>query len=131
MAWAGPLAKPETRKRVKGRRRRAEAKAVKAARAACVKRDGFCLASKVSACGGKSEWAHAEERRRSRTTGSKNPPEYRHDPAHSGMLCTKHHEQYDGKRLPMLDLDALCSTGWNGPLVAQEQGGKLVLIARV
>lgn len=122
--WApGPHFKTKTIKKVKGRRKRAERKVIQSVRPACVKRDGFCLARDVSTCEGKSEWAHAEDRRRSRTMGSKNDPEYRHATAHSGMLCTKHHEQYDGKRQPRLTIYALQFTrGWDGTLRLQEDG---------
>lgn len=83
-----------TRKRLKGRRARAEAKVKKAVRAACVERDGYCLVATrvgLGGCAGPSEWAHLAGHRRSQTRGM--APEQRHDTRWTAMLCRRHHSQ--------------------------------------
>ena len=82
-----------TRKTVKSKRQRDEAKVKKAVRAECVTRDGYCFAGNLGApdCKGPSEWAHFAGHRRSQTRGM--APERRHSTHFSGMLCRKHHRQ--------------------------------------
>lgn len=84
-----------SRKRLKGRKARAEARVKKQVRAECEERDGYCLVLTrvgiVGDCKGRSTWAHFAGHRRSQTRGL--PPERRHDTRFSGMLCTKHHGQ--------------------------------------
>lgn len=128
--------KPEKRKRLKARKKRAETTVKKNVRMLCVEREGFCALNSaamrwrngpkaftglkdvvlippndVGACHGQSEWAHMHAKRRSKTLGL--PPEKRHDTAHSLMLCHKHHEDYDAKRLV---ITALTRKGADGPL---------------
>lgn len=96
-----PIAKPEPRTRVKGRKDRAETKVKQSVRAKCVERDGDCrfhqrsaeLTHLVGECQGESEWAHLGEKRRAKTRGM--APEARHTTAGSLMLCTAHHTAYD------------------------------------
>lgn len=90
----------DTRKRVKGRKDRAEAKVKKQVRAECEARDGYCLVLTrvgiLGQCKGRSTWAHLSGYRRSQTRGM--PPERRHDTRFSGMLCVQHHKlEEDGK----------------------------------
>ncbi len=123
--------KPESRKRVKGWKDRAEAKQIKTVRATCVERDGKCRVFKTLTgehggwailgalvqlemeylCDGPSEWAHMHSRRRSQTRNQS--PEQRHDTAHSLMLCRFHHAEYDAHRL---HITALTRKGADGPL---------------
>lgn len=123
------LAKPEPRKRTKGRKDRAEAKVTHVVRALCVLRDGGCrmagqtifgdiysyaLAFERTVggdCDGPSEWAHMHAKRRSQTRGQ--APELRHDTAHLLMLCRFHHVEYDAHRLK---ITALTRKGADGPL---------------
>lgn len=89
----------DTRKRIAGRKRRAEAKVKQEVRAKCVTRDGDCRLQKAPwhDCGGESEWAHFEEKKRARTRGM--PPEERHTTEGSLMLCTTAHRDYDAGRM--------------------------------
>lgn len=84
-----------TRKRLKGRKERAEVVVIKAVRKAVKARDGYCLVATrigiVGQCEGWSTWAHFAGHRRSQTRGL--PPEQRHDTRFSGQLCVKHHQQ--------------------------------------
>jgi hypothetical protein len=129
-----PLAKtyrtPKSPRRIRPRRTpKAERQQIEAVRAQCVERDGDCRATgfyfdgeqwrtderlsqeQRGPCYGDSEWAHMHARRRSKTRGM--APEYRHDTAHSLMLCHKHHEDYDAKRLI---ITAITRRGADGPL---------------
>jgi len=118
-----PLAKPEPRRRVKARAQRAEAKQLKSVRAMCVERDGECRAclltqndhitfgAWLAPHGGPSELAHMHGRRRSKTRGM--APEIRHDTKHCLMLCRKHHQDYDAKKLI---ITAQSRRGADGPL---------------
>jgi len=87
------LPKGRTRKQLKSRRDRLEAKIKAAVRAACVERDGECLvatrAGVFGECGGVPEWAHLFPHRRSQTRGL--APEIRHSTLTTAMLCTTHH----------------------------------------
>jgi hypothetical protein len=99
VTWTEPHFKHDapTRKRLKGRKDRTEAKVKRQVRAECVVRDGDCLVTRathsgpVSACKGPSTWAHFAGHRRSQTRGM--APERRHDTRFSGMLCERHHGQ--------------------------------------
>lgn len=87
-----------SRKRLKGRKDRAEAKVKKQVRAEVEARDGYCLVLKLGlpGCKGRSTWAHLNGHRRSQTRGM--APERRHDTRFSAMLCQRHHKQEeDGK----------------------------------
>lgn len=102
-----PIAKPETRKRVKGRKQRRAARVVKSVRAQCVERDGYCRVAAQfmdAKCEGVSEWAHLGDKRRFKTRGR--APESRHTTAGSLMLCTAHHRAYDQRRLAIVGEDA-------------------------
>jgi hypothetical protein len=80
-----------TRKRLKGRKDRAEARIKKAVRAEVEVRDGYCLVRKLGlpGCKGRSTWAHLSGHRRSQTRGM--APERRHDTRFTAMLCERHH----------------------------------------
>jgi hypothetical protein len=82
-----------TRKRLKGRKDRAEIAVKRAVRAECVERDGYCFVGKlgIPGCKGPSEWAHLAGHRRSQTRGM--APERRHSSLWTAMLCKKHHMQ--------------------------------------
>jgi hypothetical protein len=69
------------------------------------------------ACRGRSEFAHFGEKRRSKTVGQ--APEERHDRAHSLMMCTKHHKDYDEHRLW---IEALTERVCDGPLRFKRDG---------
>lgn len=116
--------KPEKRKTTKGRKDRAEDKQKHMVRMLCALRDGGCrmagptIFSDVYSyetafvdCRGESEWAHMHSRRRAKTRNM--APEIRHDSAHSLMLCTKHHQDYDAHKLR---ITALTRKGADGPL---------------
>jgi hypothetical protein len=103
-----PIPKPTPRKRVKGRKQRAERAVKQSVRAACVERDGGCRAATWT-CSGPLEWAHLV--RRSLTRGES--PERRHNTATSLMLCRFHHQQEEAGRLKVF---ALTDEGCDGPL---------------
>lgn len=94
VTWTEPHFKSHlvTRKRVKGRKARAEVKVKRAVRAECVTRDGHCLVATrigiVGECRGQSVWSHFAGHRRSQTRGM--APERRHTTLFSGMLCQRH-----------------------------------------
>lgn len=93
--WTGSQFKHDipTRKRLKSKKDRDEAKVKKAVRAECVERDGYCLVGKlgVLGCKGRSTWAHLSGHRRSQTRGM--PPTIRHNTMWTAMLCERHHSQ--------------------------------------
>lgn len=117
--------KPTKRKTIKGRKARAESKQKHMVRMLCVARDGKCrliicgnsindvfgTSDLALTCEGVSEWAHMHARRRSQTRNM--APEIRHDSAHSLMLCTKHHTDYDAHKLR---ITSLTRKGADGPL---------------
>lgn len=121
--------KGKTRKQLKARKDRDEARIKKLVRAACVVRDGYCRLHglrpitfddalgdcihiyELMRCVGPSEWAHFGKKKRARTRGMK--PEERHDTAHSLMLCRSAHEAYDAGRLK---ITALTRHGCDGRL---------------
>jgi hypothetical protein len=120
-AFTGSIAKPELRRRVKGRAKRQEKKVVDRVRAQCVARDGDCrighATSLFGACSGESEWAHLEGSRRFETRGQ--DPEDRHTTAGSLMACTAHHQMYDRHELAIEPLmpegaDSTLRFVWNG-----------------
>jgi hypothetical protein len=94
-----PQPKPELRKRIKGRNDRIEAKVEQQVQALVAARDGECRlqGQGFGVCGGASEWAHLEDKRRAKTRGM--PPEVRHTTADTAMLCTIHHRRYDASEL--------------------------------
>jgi hypothetical protein len=108
------LPKGTPRKRVKGRKQRAERAVKQSVRAACVERDGRCRMSGED-CDGPSEWAHLAGYRRSQTRGM--GPEERHDTRTSLMLCRRHHamEERGELRVTFFTLD-----GCDGPLHISE-----------
>lgn len=80
-----------TRKQVKSAKARAEAKVIKAVRAACVERDQGCrLAGHFGVCQGQISWCHMEGKRRHQTRNM--APEERHGTAWTVMLCGRHAE---------------------------------------
>jgi hypothetical protein len=113
--------KPEKRARVKARNRREAAKIVRQVRAACVARDGYCRYgaerfrrrgwSGFDDCQGESQWAHLDYYRRFKTRGRE--PAYRHNTANSCMLCARHHQQYDERKL---NYTCLSDLGADGPI---------------
>lgn len=113
--------KGPTRKTLKGRKTRAEAKVKRSVRAACVERDGYCRMGSwaegdvggwfTAMCSGKSEWAHRAGHRRSQTRGQ--APAVRHTTKHSLMLCTRHHAMEEAGKLMVVYLTA---RGCDGPL---------------
>lgn len=119
------FAKPEPRRRVKGRKARAESKVQQSVRQQVMARDQTCRASmKLGSdfasgdgwisrekCGGKLEWAHMHSRRRAHTVNE--PPEQRYTTATSLCLCTRHHAAYDAHQM---DITALTRDGANGKL---------------
>jgi len=113
--------KPETRKRIKRRKRRAEDKQKRIVRAQCVKRDGFCRLTGCGPCSGVSEWCHMGDKKRARTRGM--APEERHTTAGSFMGCTGHHRAYDAGEI---DMDPITTDGADGPLFVR-CGDKLAL----
>src|SRR5260221_361379 len=97
----------KTRKQVKGRKDRREAKVNKSVRAQCVDRDGECRLQIVvddknviwpmELCIGKSEWAHLGTKKRFKTRGQ--AADQRHSTWGSLMFCARHHRDYDRARL--------------------------------
>jgi hypothetical protein len=120
-----PQPKPRPRQSVQRANRRVAAKIVRAVRAACVERDGTCryaldagagdiwatISIKVMECDGESQWAHLEDKRRFKTRGL--PPEERHTTRESVMLCQRHHDDYDDRKLTV---EFLTERGADGPL---------------
>lgn len=108
--------KPPSRAHEKRRRRVLERAVIALVRAACVARDGRCHVFRRTSvpCAGPSEWAHAHPARRSKTRGK--PPEERHTPEQSLILCARHHDMYDNVdgrwRLFIDPVD--CRLGMNG-----------------
>lgn len=123
MTWAGPLDKPEPRKRIKARRKRQEAKVVADVRPQCVARDGYCRVSgwpNVGPCKGASAWSHFGEKKRFKTR--KMDPRYRHTTAGSLMLCNDaHHWAYDKNKLELVALNPVA--GCDGRLRATTDAG--------
>ena len=117
----GALVKPArgTRKRLKARGKRQEAKVAKSVREQCVKRDRYCALLYRSewrdwldlkmACSGPSEWAHIGKHRRCHTRGQ--APEARHTTKGSGMLCKRHHDAYDAHEF---DIEPQTAAGMDG-----------------
>lgn len=101
MLLSKPIAQPKgrTRKSLKAKRDRDEAKVKRATRAACVERDGACRLAGAW-CLGRSEMCHLPPRTRAATRNM--PPEYRHDPNFVAMLCSWHHDRLDGRIGPSL-----------------------------
>ncbi len=122
---AGPTA------RYRAKRRRAEYVVGQKVRERCVERDGGCRicdwennpddwhSDDLQAVdwfeAGPSEWAHMRENSRAKTRGMK--PEARHTTAHSLMLCQFHHDRYDGRHRPRIQITAMSDVlGCDGPL---------------
>ena len=120
------IPKGEPRKRVKGRKQRAERAVKQDVRAACLSRDHECRygagfwrddfdrpawLTKIEGCDGPSEWAHIAGHRRSQTRGQ--APERRHNTRTSLMLCKRHHGLEEAGKLKVIPLTA---RGCDGPL---------------
>jgi hypothetical protein len=103
--------KPEKRARAKARVKRQASAVEQRVRAQVVARDGDCRVGAsgwpavFGPCGGESEWAHLEDKRRFKTRGQ--PAEVRHTTAGSLMLCTAHHRAYDLHELFITPLTGL------------------------
>ena len=119
-----PVPKPEPRARVKGRAKRKASAVVRDVRAACVARDGYCRVgacySLLGPCGGDSQWAHLKEKQRSKTRGQ--PAEVRHTTQGSLMLCSQHHDRYDGRAGPKLTITAVSPDGAEGAIRFEANG---------
>ena len=116
-----PIPKPEKRKTIKARKDRHEHTVIDAVRREVALRDGYCRLQahpKLGGCHGPSEWAHLPEARRSQTRGR--PAEERHQVQLCVLLCTKHHNELDGRALPARTLTLTPATPLkaNGPLRA-------------
>lgn len=105
--------KGTSRKTLKGRKDRREHLVEQQVRATVVVRDGDCrlFGRALGVCGGESEWAHLDPKRRFQTRGL--PPEERHTTKASVMFCTTHHQAYDAHRF---DVVYLTPDGADGPL---------------
>ena len=97
--------------------RRQERKLIDSVRAQCVDRDGTCRVGRnltlgfLGPCGGHPEWAHIGDFRRFKTR--RMDPTFRHQSAHSAMLCGAHHDLYDAH---VFDIQELTDQGADGPL---------------
>lgn len=119
-----PQPKGETRKQIKGREQRHEAKIKNDVRAECVVRDGYCRVETLAVkgdvrqwdppCSGWSEWCHLGDKKRARTRGM--DPGIRHTTAGSLMMCQGHHAHYDHGLMFILGSDGEEATDANGPL---------------
>ena len=100
-------AKPERRKRTKGRKSSKESARKRSIRARCIERDGYCRIGKdaddYTDCIGPSGWAHFGEFKRTRTRGQ--DAERRHTTAGSFMACKAHHNDYDACELIIVAVD--------------------------
>jgi hypothetical protein len=87
--------KGKTKRQLKARKDRQEARVKRSVRAEVAKADGFCRLSEIEdhICSGRSEWAHLGDKKRARTR--KQTPEVRHTTAGTLMLCTPAHRAYD------------------------------------
>lgn len=115
-----------TRKVEKAKAERVEKKVKTDVRSKCVARDGDCrigngavgivdqIVGEIGECDGPSEWAHLEEKKRSKTRGQE--PEVRHTTAGSCILCRRHHNRYDGRERPAIAVAKLTKRGADGPL---------------
>jgi hypothetical protein len=118
-----------TRKAEKAKAGRVETKVKGLVRAHVAARDGSCALQRagygdlvvgdLAECAGPGEWAHLEEKRRSKTRGQ--APEVRHTPTGSCILCRRHHARYDGRERPRLEIEALSTRGADGPLRFKEK----------
>lgn len=137
-----PLSRPtqkkgSTAKRI-AKRKRAEGPVIKAVRAQCVERDGYCRIGSLTAdalgdyfaeelfvpaladgCSGPSEWSHIKDTSRAKTRNMK--PEVRHRTAKSLMLCKYHHDCYDGRQRPRLLIEEPTELGADGPLYFSQE----------
>lgn len=122
------IGKPEPLKRVRARRRRREAQQVKSVREQCVERDGRCRwalpGSPLGRCDGPSEWAHLGDKKRFKTRGQ--DPEERHTTGGSAIMCKAHHDAYDGRVKPRLEVEPLTDAGADGPLRGTRDGQSVV-----
>lgn len=112
--------KPGPTARRIAKRKRAEGPVIKAVRAACVERDGYCRYWKdvfeaccvAVECTGPSVWAHLESRAQTRNMA----PARRHNTAITAMLCKFHHDRLDGRAYPRISVTAQTDLGADGPL---------------
>lgn len=115
----GAYPKPISRKRVKGRKVRRESLVKQQVRATVEARDGDCRLQHrgLGPCGGASEWAHLEDKRRCHTRGM--APEDRHTTQDSVMFCATHHRAYDRHEIT---LDYRSDKGADGPMEFARDG---------
>lgn len=97
-----PVPKGKTRKQIKAKKDRLEAKVKRAVRAECVERDGHCRLTGTTLCDGPSEWAHLESRAKTRGMAS----DRRHSTNNSIMACRKHHQMQHAGLLKIYLTDA-------------------------
>lgn len=113
-----------TRAQVRAKRKRSEAKVIKAVREEIVWRDGMCrYASDVlrntAECSGRLEMAHLGEWKRFRTRGQS--PSERHSSRTCLLLCNFHHRAYDAHAF---DLEYGPELGADGPLKVKPSEGR-------
>lgn len=111
--------KPESRQTEKRRVDRHEAEVIQAVRNEVSDRDGYCRVAipqhREDRCRGNSEWAHIGDYRRFKTRGME--PEERHTTWGSAMLCTFHHDCYDGRNQSWtLKIVEMTEKGADGPM---------------
>ena len=108
--------KPEPRARAKRRKHRVEATVIQTVYRYVKNRDGYCRIAGVLAfgtCAGRSEFAHLEGRYKTRGM----PPERRHRPEASLMLCGAHHRTGPcALDLHRMTIVARTPAGADGPL---------------
>lgn len=120
-----PQPKPEPRAKTQARARRHADAIARACRNTVAKRDGRCRLSTIHECRGHATWAHFAGHRRFQTRGM--PPEERHQPMWSLMLCADAHRAYDARELRLTPItDRAC----DGPLLAEWGKARAVVYPR-
>lgn len=126
---------PPSIRREKNRKKKAEKKVKVDVRGQCEERDGDCrianprpgdegnaVVLRLGDCDGMPEWAHLDDKRRSKTRGQ--APEVRHTTVDSLIACRRHHAMYDGRERPRFTIEKLTTRGADGPLRYQERKTK-------
>jgi hypothetical protein len=121
--------KPTKRKAIKARQDRHEAAVIKAVRAACVERDGYCrvrqshhydkilLDLDLLECAGSSQFTHLPPKTRAATRNM--APEERHGTAWTIQACRRHHDMIDGRQRPRIVVRCLTPDGADGPIAVE------------